>query len=169
MSVKILRIILALVLVFWLSMIFALSAEDATESNSTSAGFTYRVFCLVYPEFDEMSPDEQQQIISDFSFIIRKTAHFSIYMILGALSFINLSLYDRVTRRIRLAGSWIFCVLYAVSDEIHQFFVPGRACQFRDVCIDGLGSFVGILICVLFIRFRLLTKIRRLFKGRKKA
>ncbi len=36
--------------------------------------------------------------------------------------------------------------LYAVSDEIHQYFVPGRAMQTRDVLIDTAGVLLGICI-----------------------
>jgi VanZ family protein len=38
----------------------------------------------------------------------------------------------------------VFCVLYAVSDEVHQLFVPGRGAQVTDVLIDNAGAFVGI-------------------------
>ena len=40
----------------------------------------------------------------------------------------------------------IFCFIYACTDEFHQLFVMGRSCEMRDVLIDTLGSFVGILI-----------------------
>jgi VanZ family protein len=43
-------------------------------------------------------------------------------------------------------------VLYAVSDEIHQLFVPGRAGQIRDVLIDACGVFVGIIIANRLLR-----------------
>ena len=34
----------------------------------------------------------------------------------------------------------LICFLYAVSDEIHQSFVPGRACRLLDILIDTSGS-----------------------------
>jgi VanZ family protein len=40
--------------------------------------------------------------------------------------------------------SLVFCVLYAISDEVHQLFVPGRGAQVTDVMIDSFGAFVGI-------------------------
>ena len=40
--------------------------------------------------------------------------------------------------------SLMFCILYAISDELHQLFVPGRGAQVKDVLIDSFGSFVGI-------------------------
>lgn len=36
--------------------------------------------------------------------------------------------------------------LYAISDEIHQSFVPGRTGRFRDTLIDLIGILIGILI-----------------------
>ena len=41
-------------------------------------------------------------------------------------------------------------ILYACIDELHQYFVPGRACQIRDVCIDTAGVLAGVLL-VLWI------------------
>ena len=42
--------------------------------------------------------------------------------------------------------------LYAVSDEVHQIFVPGRAGQLRDVLIDTTGVLLGIFLCSLFFK-----------------
>lgn len=39
----------------------------------------------------------------------------------------------------------LICVLYAISDEIHQHFVPGRGAQVKDVLIDSAGASVGIV------------------------
>lgn len=39
----------------------------------------------------------------------------------------------------------VFCALYACSDELHQYFVPGRSCKFFDVCVDSTGAFFGAL------------------------
>lgn len=51
--------------------------------------------------------------------------------------------------------SSVICLAYAVSDEIHQYFVPGRSCELRDVFIDFSGSVLGIiLIAIILIFFR---------------
>ena len=42
-------------------------------------------------------------------------------------------------------------ILYAVSDEFHQLFVPGRAGQFRDVLVDGAGTVLGVLLASIVI------------------
>ncbi len=40
-------------------------------------------------------------------------------------------------------------IIYATSDEIHQYFVPGRACMIEDVFIDTLGVMLGISLILL--------------------
>ena len=47
----------------------------------------------------------------------------------------------------------MFCSLYAISDEVHQLFVPGRGAQVKDVFIDIAGAAVGIFLSLWrFIR-----------------
>lgn len=45
-----------------------------------------------------------------------------------------------------LIKSFLSTILYACSDEFHQLFIPGRAGQIRDVCIDSTGALIMILI-----------------------
>ena len=40
----------------------------------------------------------------------------------------------------------IIALVYAVSDEFHQLFVPGRACSFSDFLVDSAGIFLATLI-----------------------
>ena len=50
----------------------------------------------------------------------------------------------------RILTSLIVGVLYASSDEIHQYFVPGRSARVFDVMIDSAGVCLGICI-VIFV------------------
>jgi VanZ family protein len=43
------------------------------------------------------------------------------------------------------------CLIYAILDEIHQIFVPGRSCEIMDIIIDSSGSFIFIAISVFVI------------------
>lgn len=43
--------------------------------------------------------------------------------------------------------AFIISIIYAVSDEAHQLFVPGRVFSIKDIIIDSLGSLSSILIC----------------------
>ena len=48
----------------------------------------------------------------------------------------------------------IICILYSISDEIHQLFVSGRAGQVKDVFLDSLGSTTGIIFYYLYYQLR---------------
>ncbi len=46
--------------------------------------------------------------------------------------------------RRRRGAAWWLSVLYALSDEFHQHFVPGRAADWRDVLVDALGAALAV-------------------------
>ena len=68
---------------------------------------------------------------------LRKLAHAAEYAVLGALLL-------RATGRGRLA--FALGTVYAVSDEIHQAFVPGRMGAPLDVAIDAIGVALGVVL-----------------------
>lgn len=131
----------------WCICIFLLSAENATESSMTSGG-VIRFFCtLLVPEFVTDSEAERLQMINSLQFFVRKAAHFTAYMILGFLAAQVFMAMPRLKNVFRMClGAWGFSILYAISDEIHQNFVPGRAMQLRDVIIDSTGALVGVAL-----------------------
>ena len=47
--------------------------------------------------------------------------------------------------------AWGAGTLYAVTDEFHQYFVPGRCCDWKDMCIDSAGVATGCLLCLLVV------------------
>ena len=108
-------------------------------------------------------PEEERQVVcSDvLQPIVRKTAHFSIYTLLGFFT-MNFALTFNADKYKRGIASWGAGTLYAVTDELHQYFVPGRSCEFRDVCIDSLGVFTGIMIAILIVKiFNILCQRKR--------
>lgn len=141
-------------------MIFCFSAQDGTQSSSLSDGIAYQVI------------DSLRRLIPGLSmemttFLIRKAAHFSEYTLLGL--FMSRTIRDCVAckrrddvteqvgissgeitlwkcRRAQAVIAWIMGTVYAATDEFHQLFVPGRAGQVRDVCIDSAGVFFGVLL-----------------------
>lgn len=40
---------------------------------------------------------------------------------------------------------------YAVFDEIHQIFIPGRSCQVKDMLIDSSGVLLAVLLRYVFV------------------
>jgi VanZ family protein len=55
----------------------------------------------------------------------------------------------------------LICVLYAISDETYQIFVPGRSAQLSDVLIDSVGAVAGIVMYLGFSRMKIIEIIRR--------
>ncbi len=75
--------------------------------------------------------------LGGWDLVLRKIAHTAEYAILGAL-------LARATNRPGLA--FALGTLYAVSDEVHQSFVPGRVGSPLDVTIDAVGVAVGVVL-----------------------
>ena len=151
MKIKVFRVIMIVLVILWMSVIFGLSAQGATESASLSKGIKYKLFTVFYPDFDQMTEIEQQELLDNFP--IRKMAHFSAYFLLGILVLDAIITYRKLSLKLRCLFSAAVCVIFAVSDEIHQYFVPGRSCEIRDMLIDASGALLAILIVALFCRF----------------
>ena len=143
------KTIFAVLLVLWMAFIFSMSCENAEKSSNTS-GQTIRVVLSAVPEFEKQPEEVKVNIIEELQFIVRKSAHFIGYMILGILASGLILQYENINKKYPLA--FLICVIYAISDEIHQLFVPGRAGQVRDVLIDSAGSFLGIILVMAFVK-----------------
>ena len=153
------KTIFAVLLVLWMGFIFSMSSENAEKSSNTS-GQTIRVVLSAVPGFEEQPEEVKVNIIEKLQFIVRKSAHFIGYMILGILASGLILQYENINKKYPLA--FLICVIYAISDEIHQLFVPGRAGQVRDVLIDSAGSFLGIILVMAFVK--LLIKFNKKHK-----
>jgi len=152
------RALSAAAVALWMAVIFLFSAQTGNDSGSTSGDIVRWLIGLLYPGFAQLSEAQQLGILELWHTLIRKGAHFSEYAILGALLCNALRTYglSRLWRwLIPAAGS----ALYAMSDELHQFFVPGRVCSFVDVGIDTAGAIFGTVL-FSFIAFLIRKHIK---------
>jgi len=78
-------------------------------------------------------------------FIVRKCAHVAVFAVLCVLAIRALH-HLRVRPPRAIAAAWLFCLLYACSDEWHQTFVRGRVGSPRDVLIDMVGVSAAALV-----------------------
>ena len=89
-------------------------------------------------------------IITDWwEFIIRKLAHLFEFAVLTYLIFRILGQTEKRHVNWNLFWSFIFTVIYAISDEYHQSFIASRTGTYRDVIIDSVGSLVAIWLIYL--------------------
>ena len=132
------RWILVAVSILWGLFIFSQSLNDGETSGAVSGSIT--AFLLqIFPIGEEL-----------LHTLIRKTAHFAEYFVLGTLLSCTFRSFGLFPRR------WDFSVLFlgcfwAVLDEFLQTFGPGRAGMVADVLIDSAGVLCGTLVVLVII------------------
>ncbi len=104
-------------LVLWMGLIFALSSQSKLIS--------------IEEPFSAM--------------LFYKMAHIIFYAILAWLWWRALSPQRQLNWRLFLMA-FILTTLYGVSDEIHQYYVPGRSSRLADVFFDASGAWAMILL-----------------------
>ncbi|AIF44544.1 VanZ family protein [Virgibacillus sp. SK37] len=129
--------------ILWAVLIFYLSHQPAEESRELSGGVTE----VVAQTVEKVGPNVEFDI-RDFHREVRKNAHFFIYLILGFLV-VNALRASNVLGYRSVILALLICVLYAIVDEVHQLFIPGRSGEVRDVLIDTAGASVGIGVYLL--------------------
>jgi VanZ family protein len=143
MSIKILS---WTAVILWMVFIFNLSSQEVEQSNQLSTGVTE----VIVETIEEVAPNADLDV-KRINHKVRKNAHFFAYLVLSILVLNALrrsGVYGY--RSIILAAA--LCVTYAISDEIHQFFVPDRGGQIKDVIIDSAGMIAGIGIYLTMSR-----------------
>ena len=86
---------------------------------------------------------------SAWDFWIRKAAHIFEYGVLALLVYANAATWKwkkRGCMKCMLGVAFVVSFLYAISDEIHQTFVPNRTGKVSDVIIDTIGIGLGLLV-----------------------
>lgn len=119
--------------VAWAALIFVASTSWFAGPHTES---------MILPVLAWLFPRADPHTLATLHAVIRKLAHFTEYLILGVL----------ISRAMRDARGWrlehallaiALATVYAVSDEVHQRFVPGRTAAAGDVAIDALGAVAG--------------------------
>ena len=79
--------------------------------------------------------------------------HLSIFFLLAIFLFI--SCLERKWEFKKIIPSIVLVVIYAILDEVHQYFVPGRFCSFGDFFVDFIGIAFAFLIYSTLIFFKI--------------
>lgn len=136
-----------LFVIICMGIIFYFSREKAIDSEQTSDG----IIALIERFF-------HYRLSAHF---IRKSAHALEYF--GLTLSLNLAFgisYKKFSPLISLLSS----VFYSATDEIHQFFVEGRACRASDLLVDFYGTLAMTAILITaYLIYKIITEKR----GRK--
>lgn len=156
------KIINIVLLAIWMIVIFAFSNQESVESKKLSETVIEKTVESASSVVNkEVSEKKMDSIIEKSIVLVRKSAHFIEYLILGLLMINALKDYVSFDRRLIII-SISLCILYSITDEIHQLYVLGRSGEVKDTIIDTLGSILGISIYSLIY---FIIKRRRLKKA----
>lgn len=150
MQKNLLRGILIVLLLCTFYIIFGFSSQDGEKSGGISKKITDFIL-EKSSKYNRLEIIAKEQVNKRTERVIRKIAHFSIYTLVGLLLMALLSTYENIKRKNQIYISTILGILYAISDEIHQSFTPGRGPKVTDVFIDSLGVFFGITVILLIV------------------
>lgn len=144
-------IICIIILLLFLMVIFIFSQQSGELSSAVSRTVSNELG--IDNSLNPYISTDVQPLIAGLS--IRKIAHVILYALLGLISFILINIVYYSTHRnvrgriISLLFSEGICILAAVFDELHQYFVPGRTALVSDVLLDSLSSLLMIIICYI--------------------
>jgi VanZ family protein len=129
-------------LLAWMVFIFFASTVQFSASNTSR---------IIRPLLLWLFPGISEERITFVHFIVRKLSHLTEYAILGLLAaraFITSS--RESLRALWFLFSLLLVIVYALSDEYHQSFVPARTGSIYDSLIDITGGLIGLLLLALW-------------------
>lgn len=142
------RTIFAVLVIGIMATVFFFSSQSGGESNHLSQGVLEHILGFFQIHVDPMKLDQ-------YNLVLRKIAHFSLYFLLGAGA-MGFLLTTPLKKKYCFILSLVFCVLFAATDEYHQFLLGTRNGNALDVLLDSMGAMVGVsAIGVFRIRKRL--------------
>ena len=146
------RVLLTVLTAAMMILIFLLSREPAEKSDMTSGRLSMFIISVFHADYEELTPDRQEWLYNEVQHYVRKTAHFSEYMILGVLLRLCIESWFG-KKRFTETAAWGAGAIYACTDELHQLAIDGRSGQFSDVLIDSCGVLAGVFLAMLIRRY----------------
>lgn len=159
---KVKKAICIILVIIWMSAMFWFSNQQGTGSSSTSKKVSQIIVNIIDIK-KQYSDAEKEEIIKVVEPVIRKLAHYTLYAIGGILITNCVYQFCNKEKRVIVISS-IIGIVYAASDEIHQFMVPGRSGNIKDVTIDSIGILTGIALLLLAKEI-----IKRLLEAKNKT
>ena len=134
-----------IILFLWMGIIFYMSHQPGNISSQQSD--------LVLKILESIGINLTSSLGEFSTLLIRKVAHVSEYFILCYLFIKVTEQYFDSKKAIIFAI--IFTVTYAISDEIHQYFIPGRAMAITDIIIDSIGAILMGITRIAYNKYKI--------------
>jgi VanZ family protein len=132
----------------WTGSLFFFSSQTADESTRLSGEMIRTLLVFIRPEFLQMTAAQQAQWVASLQHLVRNAAHFGSYFVLAMLCMNALRQYPwRLARQAAL--TLLLCMGYALTDELHQLFVAGRAFEMVDLGLDLGGTLLGLAVMLV--------------------
>ncbi|MDE6241886.1 MAG: VanZ family protein [Anaeroplasmataceae bacterium] len=141
----------------WMGVIFYFSHQNGVSSSRMSNKVTSWVVNTFVSNYSNLPKDEQTNILKNTSYVIRKLAHYSEYVVLGLFLFVAVYTFTSNEKIIFPVVS-VLGILYAISDEFHQYFIGGRAPAVKDVLIDSIGVLTILLLIGSILNLKRIRK-----------
>ena len=139
------RVLTTLMTLCVMGGIYYFSTESATDSDATSGIISTWLADRIRPEWREMAEPDRTVFYNEVQHVVRKTAHFCEFALLGFC--LRGCLESWMGRRKSLPlWSWGGGTFYAALDELHQMQADGRAAQGTDALLDSAGVLCGVLL-----------------------
>lgn len=122
-----------------MTLIFISSGDS---SSGEKSNFITTAILKIFSYFSGHIPTLSEESTVDF--IIRKIAHITEFFILTSTYYYGLEKTgnNKYNFNKKYLISAVLALLYAISDEFHQLFVPSRVGTYKDVLIDSIGIFL---------------------------
>ena len=146
-----LRVAIIVLCVLWQGVIYSFSAENSNISGDRSQGICKQIAEIVLYGDEDATEAEITALADRIEPTLRSLAHMFCFAVLGGLYFLVFASFRLVGfKRCALSVGCTLC--YAVLDEVHQYFVPGRSTQLSDICVDTLGAVLAVLVLALIFK-----------------
>jgi VanZ family protein len=136
-------------IVLWFSLIFIASGDTNSAQRSSR---------IIGPLMHWLFPEMPEESVGHVVLFARKCAHLTVF---GILALLYWRAFRKPIKRDPRPWSWIEArnallgvVVYAITDELHQAFVPNRQASPTDVLIDTIGGLLGLLALWTWGRWR---------------
>ena len=91
-------------------------------------------------------PIKMNNVLED---LLEFFGHFLEYTLLGFFAIRAIQWQRSSSVKLSLL-TFALCLLYALSDEVHQYFVPNRTFQIHDLLVDSAGMLLGLWLYQIY-------------------